>query len=118
MTQKSEKILYKIEKEKMKESSLKENHFLESGTNPNVPLQNTQQIANNKENILTSFPNPKLGNEKEEVKIVNLGVFGNSRKRPSPSTSNGNMPNYDSIKEENQKQNLMPEEKKMKLPEN
>ena len=105
MQQKSEKVLFKIEKEKMKESSLKENNFFEKPSNP-------QENSNNKENIMTSFPNPNIGKEKEEVKIVNLGVFGNSRKRPAPCP---NQVNNETAKEE--KQNLGTEEKKIKLPE-
>ena len=105
MQQKSEKVLFKIEKEKMKESSLKENNFFEKTAIP-------QENSNNKENIMTSFPNPNIEKEKETVKIVNLGVFGNSRKRPAPCP---NPVNHEMAKEE--KQNLGMEEKKIKLPE-
>ena len=89
----------------MKESSLKENNFSEKPSNP-------QETSNNKENIMTSFPNPNIGKEKEEVKILNLGVFGNSRKRPAPCP---NAINNETSKIE--KQSLQTEEKKFKLPE-
>ena len=83
----------------MKENSLKENNFI----NPN---ENT----NNKENIQNSFPNPNIGKEtKDETKIVNLGVFGNSRKRPINGNTNNNEKNIDGV-------DVVPSDKKMKLP--
>lgn len=78
MQQISEKNIFNLEKEKMKENILKENHFEQKKLNSSNPQEN----SNNKENVMTSFPNPNMGKEKDDVKIVNLGVFGNSRKRP------------------------------------
>ncbi len=93
----------------MKESSLKENHFIQSLSNPALIHQ---EITTNKENITDSFANPNLMREKEEVKIVNLGVFGNSRKRlPVSDHVNGNP----SKTENKEKKELDPEEKKFKL---
>ena len=93
----------------MKESALKENHFIQSASNPAL---NPQEIPTNNENMINSFANPNLVKEKEELKIVNLGVFGNSRKRPPVSDKVNGEP---SKNENEENKELDPEEKKMKL---
>lgn len=83
MQQKSEKALFALEKEKMKKTANGENNF------DNCTSTNQTFDSSNKENSINQigFANPieKI----EEKKVVNLGVFGNVRKRPvTPIMSN------------------------------
>lgn len=78
MQQKSEKALFALEKEKMKRTANEENTFDQSAaTNPKLDSNNKENTAINQ--IGFSKPVEKI----EEKKVVNLGVFGNVRKRPA-----------------------------------
>lgn len=87
----------------MKETALAENSFAVGQSNPESRSL-AQQGQNNKENVIEGFPCGPA-RDKEDVKVVNLGVFGNSRKRPAPAEQGQG----DGV--------LLPEDKKMKLNE-
>lgn len=90
----------------MKEDSKKENNFTQT-----TSFQNFENNEN-KENvsITTGFQEEKKG---EEKKIINLGVFGNLKKRPIQNL-NSNEGKANEMKDEHES-NLDHENKKLKI---
>lgn len=107
MQQKAEKSLFNLERERMKQAAQAENHFAAGkSTSGNEREQEKENIG--------GFQIEKGDKIKEEPKVVNLGVFGNSRKRPVGP--NGEAGTEKDGKMEG-KESLVPGEKKMKTEE-
>ncbi len=106
MQQKSDKEKLNLEQEKMKRAAFEENKFGSS------TFQDQPKILENKENQ----------NLPKEIKIIDLGVMGNARKRQNPGKEISTADNFknETKKEangENEEKNLEREEKRLKFQE-